>query len=514
MSRPSNRQELYDRIRRSSKDEVILEEMVRLGFWPAEGKLPSDPADEIRRRGELQRELVALQTEATRLDDAKAMKREAHRRRLAEARQRREETKARHEQQRRDRAQAWARRRSGEIVYLGEDVSRSLSDVTSDEAALQKHELPILNDAASIASAMGISVPELRFLAFDRRVASQHHYQRFFIPKKTGGDRLISAPMPRLKQAQQWVLDAILSRVPVHPAAHGFVPNRSIVTNAQPHVGRAAVINLDLADFFPSITWVRVRGMFRRLGYSRQAATILALLCTEREVDEVVLDGVTWFVARTDRLLPQGSPASPAITNVLCRRLDARLQGLARKHDLAYTRYADDLTFSHARKDAPVGTVLAACRKIVENEGFRVHPDKTRVMRRGRRQEVTGIVVNDKPGLERATLRRFRALLFQIERDGPEGKTWGHGVDLFASILGFASYVFMVDAAKGTTLLARARALAEKHGHRMVRRHYPKREPTRAHAAMPLAPEPAPLEAEGSIEEPSRPKKKWWQFWK
>jgi len=515
----TTRQQLYDRIRQSSLDEVVLEEMIRHGFWSAKGDIQADPADEIRRRGELERELVSLRTEATRAHNVAALKREAHRKRLADAKQRREETKARREQARVDRAAAWAKRRGLEILYLGPEVSTALGDAEVNADRLTKYGVPSLTDAASVAAAMGITVGELRFLAFDRKVSKRHHYQRFLVPKKTGGERLISAPMPRLKAAQRWILDNVLAPLPVHDAAHGFVTGRSICTNAAPHVGVGTVVNLDLADFFPSVTWLRVRGLFTSLGLSKAAATVLALLCTEREVDEVELDGQVYFVARSERVLPQGSPASPAITNLLCRRLDARLAGLARKHGFAYTRYADDLTFSHPNADAAVGKILAACDRLVGDEGFVVHGGKTRVMRAGRRQEVTGVVVNDKPGVRRKELRKFRATLFQVERDGPAGKKWGHGGDLFTSLAGFASYVAMVDAEKGRPLVERVRALAKAHGHRVKRTEYPARVKSweSAGAADTPADAGAPTPSDTTDPDPASPpakRGKWWQFWK
>ena len=520
----SRRQELYDRIRAASMDEVVLEEMVRHGFWPSGSERPHDPASDIKRRGELQRELAALRTEATRLQDEAALRREAHRRRLEEARKRREETKARAEATRQEKAAAWKARQREDIVFLGEEVSQLLGPGQSDRQRLGRHGLPELSDAKSIAAAMGISIGELRFLAFDRRVAKRHHYRRFLVPKKTGGERLISAPMPRLKAAQRWVLDQVLAKVPIHGAAHGFVEGRSICTNAAPHARAETVVNLDLADFFPSVGWLRVRGLLTALGYAPAAATILALLCTEREVDEIELDGECWFVGRGDRVLPQGSPASPAITNLLCRRLDARLTGLSRKHGATYTRYADDLTFSWAKPGGEVGKLIAAVERIVSDEGFAVHPNKTRVMRKGRRQEVTGLVVNDRPAVPRKELRRFRATLFQIERDGPEGKRWGHGAELFASLRGFAAYVAMVDPDKGRALVARVEALVAKHGYKAQRRTYapgPRRWEKQPEPVEPVATSepadsvlPTPDAAEQDGDETAAPKKKWWQFWK
>ncbi|MEM9463292.1 MAG: reverse transcriptase family protein [Myxococcota bacterium] len=524
------RQELYDRIRSSSKDEVILEEMIRLGFWPHKGPRPADPASERARQRQLEQTLRTLVSESGRLGNVEAMKKEARQRRLAQARDRREQTRRRREEQRAARKAAWAERKAQRIDYLGDEVSTGLSPRASDAARLERHGLPVLHDAAQLAAAMELSVPQLRFLAYDRAVAEHHHYVRFTIPKKTGGERLICAPMPRLKQAQRWVLEQILAPLPTHPAAHGFVPDRSICSNARPHVGAGVVVNLDLRDFFPSVHWVRVRGLFGALGYSPQVATILALLCTARPVDEIELDGRVYYVATGPRALPQGSPASPAITNWLGRRLDARLAGLAAARGFRYTRYADDLTFSAVDRSAAVGSLLAACERIVTDEGFCVHPQKTRVMRAGRRQEVTGLVVNDKLGIDRTTLRRFRALLFQIERDGPKGKHWGHSIDVLASIVGFASYVAMVDPAKGAPLLERARAVATAHGYRPQRRVYPTRGPSRgptpdpsdaAATSEPTSSKPpiaeetseAPTEAEPPTDSPPG-RKRWWQFWK
>jgi retron-type reverse transcriptase len=225
------------------------------------------------------------------------------------------------------------------------------------------------------------------------------------------------------------------------------------------------VVNLDLADFFPSIAFPRVKGLFRSFGYGEHAATIFALLCTEPDVTRVAIDGRTYHVATSPRHLPQGAPTSPAITNLLCRRLDRRLGGVAARNGFRYTRYADDLTFSTAAgSDAPIARLLARVRWVLRKEGFVEHPDKTRVLRRGRRQEVTGLVVNDKLGVPRATLRRFRALLHQIDRQGPAGKAWGAGRDLWASLQGFVRFVRMVDPARAARLQAHVTALQARHG--------------------------------------------------
>ncbi|NEP36759.1 MAG: RNA-directed DNA polymerase, partial [Moorea sp. SIO3B2] len=199
---PRTRQELYDRIRQIGKEEFVLEEMIRYGFWPAEGEMPEDPADEIRRRGELQRELAQLRQESKKLQNEQAVRKRLLKERLAQSRLKRQETKQRREQQRLERAQAWAIRQQQEILYLGEEVSPGLNHTESDRIRLETYKLPLLSTAQEIAQAMGIPLGQLRFLAFNRKTATISHYIRFKIPKKTGGERLISAPKPKLKQAQ------------------------------------------------------------------------------------------------------------------------------------------------------------------------------------------------------------------------------------------------------------------------------------------------------------------------
>ncbi|HZB46292.1 MAG TPA: reverse transcriptase family protein [Pyrinomonadaceae bacterium] len=505
--RPQTREELYERIRQSSREEVILEDMIRLGFWPARGELPNDPAEEIHRRGELQRELSEVRTAHRRLYNEEALIKEMRKRRLAESRRKRQETKERRERERRERAEEWRRRQEQEIVYLGEAVSGGLNRTECDAARLQSYGLQPLGTAAEIAAALGVTVNELRFLAFDRKTSTVSHYVRFRIPKKTGGVRHISAPMPRLKAAQHWVLHNILEKVETHDCAHGFRAGRSIVTNARPHVGAEAVVNLDLKDFFPSISYRRVKGLFRAFGYSEAAATIFGLLCTEPTTEEVELDGRRYFVATGARHLPQGAPTSPAITNILCRRFDRRLLKAAADLGFSYTRYADDLTFSASGESLRhLGGILERVKAIVEHEGFTVHPEKTRVLRRSRQQDVTGVVVNSKPNVSKRELKRFRATLYQVEKDGPDGKSWGRSPDVIASLQGFANFVYMVNPGKGAELQRRARAVAEKYGWEpavVERRPAPPRQ----------GPPPGAVSPETERSQPAPARKKWWKLW-
>lgn len=462
-TQPTSRQELYERIKETSKQEVIREEMVRLGFWPKDKPIPKDPVDEAKRRAELEKQLKALKTELFRLKNAEAMRKEFRRRRMKESKLKQKETKERRLREKKEKAEAWKIKQQTEITYLGKGVSVGLSHTESDTKKLGENSLPILHSPSQIAEKMGITIKQLRFLSYSREVSTVNHYIRFKIPKKTGGMRTISAPMPNLKNAQYWIFKNILEKIKIDENAHGFVLGRSIMSNAKPHLNSDIVINMDLKDFFPTINYKRVKGLFKSFGYSESVSTVLALICTEPIVEKVEIDGKMVYVAETEKLLPQGAPTSPAITNLICRRMDKRLKNMAIKLNFRYTRYADDTTFSTADKNSNIGRLLRQACYIIESENFFINPNKTRIIRKKGRQEVTGIVVNEKLNIPRKTLKRFRALLFQIEKDGFKGKRWGSSQNIIASIKGFANYVSMVNPKKGNEYKSKISKILMKH---------------------------------------------------
>jgi retron-type reverse transcriptase len=328
-------------------------------------------------------------------------------------------------------------------------------------AKLAAAGLPMLSTPAEIAAALDVTIPRLRWLAFHSDAATRTHYVRFTIPKRSGGTRNLFAPHEKLAAAQEWILRNILDKVPTHAAAHGFVKGRSTVTNATPHVDRDVVVNADLCDFFPTITFPRVLGIFKQLGYSPAAATILALLCTESPRRVVVYAGKTFHVATGPRALPQGACTSPALSNLAARRLDSRLTGIAAKLDYRYTRYADDLTFSFGGESDPaqkVGYLLARVRHIAQDEGFRVNEEKTRVLRRAARQQVTGVVVNKRPGVPRKLYKRLRAILHRAKHEGLASQNREGRPHFESWLTGMIAYVSMVNEKQGREL---ADALAQ-----------------------------------------------------
>jgi retron-type reverse transcriptase len=375
---------------------------------------------------------------------------EADRQRKAEIKT---QKKAEAAERKKKRAEAIAHRRATDIRFLGRGVSGRLGDRTSDTGKLTSLGLPVLSTPAELAQALSLAIPKLRWLAFHTEVASRVHYVSFTVPKKSGGTRLLSAPHRTLAAAQRWIFENIVNKLPVEPPAHGFSTGRSILTNAKPHTGKTVVVNLDLEGFFPNITFPRVRSVLHRLGYSPAVATILALLCTECPRKPVTYDGKAYHVAIGPRGLPQGACTSPGLSNQVARRLDNRLGGLARKLGLTYTRYADDITFSgNDELKTRVGWLIAKVRHIAEEEGFTVNEKKSRVLRRNSAQTVTGLVVNDKPGVRRKEVRRLRAILHRARTEGLDKQNRANRPNFRAWVEGMIAYISMVRPEVGAKL--------------------------------------------------------------
>jgi retron-type reverse transcriptase len=239
---------------------------------------------------------------------------------------------------------------------------------------------------AELARRLGKSEAELRSV----RVG----YRRFQIPKRTGGQRTIYEPAEALRRVQRLVLRKLLKRLSAHACAHGFERGRSTVTGALPHARKSVVIRMDVRDFFGATKAARVRDYFARVGWDSEAAELLTRLCTH------------------EGSLPQGAPTSPRLSNLVNFKLDARLSALARKCGAEYTRYADDMAFSFAEgAHEQLAPFIRTAKKILREEGYELHTrKKLQIRRRHHRQTVTGLVVNDRVSLPRATRRWLRAV--------------------------------------------------------------------------------------------------------
>lgn len=244
-----------------------------------------------------------------------------------------------------------------------------------------------------------------------------HRYRQFKIKKKSGGTRQITAPRT---QSFMMMLSAVnqLFRSMYTPSeyAMGFTDGRSVVTNASVHLGMDYIFNIDLKDFFPSIHQARVwkRLQVPPFKFNQPIANLLAGLCCMKEcqVDE---NGNKKDVF----VLPQGAPTSPIITNMICDKLDYYLSRLAKRLNMNYTRYADDITFSSMRYVySKKGKFMLELERIIKEQGFTINEAKTRLQKRGDRKEVTGIIVSDKLNVTQKYVRDIRNILYMWDRYG------------------------------------------------------------------------------------------------
>lgn len=244
-----------------------------------------------------------------------------------------------------------------------------------------------------------------------------HRFNHFKIKKKTGGFRQITAPRNKSYKFLLRCLNELLKAVYTPSQyAMGFTEGRSAVDNAEKHKGMNYVFNIDLKDFFPSIEQPRIwkRLQLKPFEFPVPVASAIAGLCCMKEQRELP-DG-----SKKDYyVLPQGAPTSPLLTNAICDKLDFLLSRLAKRFGLNYTRYADDITFSSMhnvyQKD---GEFRRKLFEIIEKQNFKVNPDKTRLQKKGARQEVTGIIVSEKLNVTQKYVRDIRNLLFIWERHG------------------------------------------------------------------------------------------------
>lgn len=336
--------------------------------------------------------------------------------------------------------------------------------------AAESWDVPAIESAGDLADWLGLDVGELPWFAdlkglgYKRNGQRLRHYHYRILAKRFGSIRLIEAPKPRLKELQREILVWMLEKIPAHPAVHGFVKGRSVQTFVASHVGRRAVLRMDLRDFFPTFGGSRIQALFRTLGYPEAVADLLGGICTNAtppdvwgeipgEIDPVCVGETRRLYSRPH--LPQGAPTSPALANICCYRLDCRLAGLAKSAGAVYTRYADDLAFSGGEEfDKRVERFGIHVAAILREEGFSVHHRKTRMMRQGVRQHLAGLVTNQRINIVRSDFDRLKAMLTNCVRLGPTSQN-REGRRRFRSHLeGRLAFVEMINPTKGKRLRA------------------------------------------------------------
>jgi retron-type reverse transcriptase len=281
--------------------------------------------------------------------------------------------------------------------------------------------LPIIRDVQNLSKHLGFNPVLVERLVWRAEV----FYKQYRIPKRSGGVRIIQAPTYTMKAAQAWVLRNILDKLSSTPIATAFREGKSILDNCDAHASNRYFVGLDIKDFFPSITRDRIASIFSMIGYEEDASEILSSLC-----------------CLNDRL-PQGAVTSPALSNLICHKLDRRLMGLAAVHNLTVSRYADDITFSNNNPKVLRGRIHTI-RRIIEHEGFKVNLSKLRFCGPESRCTVTGLVKNSsvaKFGIGRAKTRRMRAIIYQLSKGGAPDSDYPSE----SSVAGYLQFLRSVD---------------------------------------------------------------------
>lgn len=270
---------------------------------------------------------------------------------------------------------------------------------------------PELASEAALLTYLGLSAKELKKIWWFRG----RMYHRFEIAKGKEKTRIINAPDERLKHLQRRISLLLDQLYRVRNPVHGFVARKSVKTNALAHLRKRFLLNIDLKDFFPSITENRIVGILESLGIGPRVAQIIARLCCH------------------NGCLPQGAPSSPVLSNMICFRLDKELLAFAKGVRCIYTRYADDITFSSHQPmtavfEAPVPPpghfppelLASAFRDTFASNGFTINPEKAHYADRHSRRMVTGLKVNELLNVDRRYVRNIRAALYSVHTLGKE----------------------------------------------------------------------------------------------
>lgn len=299
---------------------------------------------------------------------------------------------------------------------------------------LRENNVPIIYNLRHLRQLLGIHKSAQDRLFGNKK---RNSYRIFYIPKKSGGFRKIEAPSDELKSIQLWIKENILDKFSVSQYAKGFVKGTSIYDNAIQHVKKELVVNIDLKDFFPSIQYREIYKIFKYIGYTDSVSKLLTNLCTNGA-----------------EVLPQGSPASPAISNLVSLKMDKRLGCLANKIGANYTRYADDITFSGKRN---IKKYINLIQKIIREEGYAINEDKFRLQYSNQRQEVTGLIVNSGVSVSEQQINKLKNAIYYCKKYGVKDHMEYIKCEkgfYREHLYGLAYFIKMIDKEKGQMFLS------------------------------------------------------------
>jgi RNA-directed DNA polymerase len=261
---------------------------------------------------------------------------------------------------------------------------------------LNNQNLPVIFSTQHLARLLNINFHKLNHIIEFR----SNYYTYYIIKKRTKGHRRIIAPYSDISEIQNWIKINILDNLTPDINSTAYQKGNSIYNNAKIHENNEVVFNIDLEDFFETITERRVYGIFKSIGYAKNVAIDLAKICTIKiseekfeELNEDVKIHFEDYIQLDEYVLPQGACTSPSLSNLICRKLDSRFSKLANKLGLQYSRYADDITFSGATDNLPTIKLL---RKIINEENFKINDNKVKLLKKGNRQMITGLLVDGK----------------------------------------------------------------------------------------------------------------------
>ncbi|MFA1642918.1 retron St85 family RNA-directed DNA polymerase [Chryseomicrobium imtechense] len=270
-----------------------------------------------------------------------------------------------------------------------------ISRCTNYARGLYNNKLPIIFDVKHLAKLMGIDPSIVNYYVFK----SESLYTSYKISKKTGGYRTIDSPSLNLKKIQRWILDNVLLNFSISDHCYGFKQFVGILDNASIHVNKKLVYNIDLEDFFPSITSTRVFFLFYNNGYSSEISYALTRLMTYKN------------------RLPQGAPTSPMLSNIICINMDKELSSFAKKNQMMYSRYADDITFS-TNNIEDIKSLVDKIKKIIAFNEFEINLKKERFQFSNQPQYVTGLLVNNKVKIRRKFKKDVEKEIYFCEKYG------------------------------------------------------------------------------------------------
>jgi len=247
--------------------------------------------------------------------------------------------------------------------------------------------LPVMQSIEDLAKHARLSIEKIRYLS----VRTEFIYLTYELPKTNGKTREIAQPSRELKAIQSWILRNILDKLSPSIYSKGFEKGTSILDNAFPHIGSTFVLTIDLENFFPTVKASKVFTLFKSVGYNKEMCVLLTNLC--------VFKGG----------LPQGAPTSPKLSNLICDKLDSRINGYAGPKGIVYTRYADDITLS-ANNIQKLQKAKDFIGTIISDENFKINKSKTKLCGTKRQKIITGLVLSESSaGIGRVKLREIRA---------------------------------------------------------------------------------------------------------